>query len=90
MIRLPKAHKDWRRILAKAWSVKMLVLAMALTALQVYLEFTSETGQNVALTIFTGVVTAAAFGTRLLAQTNMESDDGTNEKDPGRQERAQG
>ena len=83
---LPKMLPNWREVLTKAWSIKLLLLAMALTALEVYLAFTGEPGQNVALTIFTGVVTAAAFGTRLLAQNNMEKDNGPNEKDPGRKE----
>lgn len=76
MISFPKMHPDWRNILAKAWSVKLLWVAMVLTALQVYLELTVESGQNVVLTACTGLITAAAFGARLLAQSNMENADG--------------
>lgn len=85
-MKLPKLLPDWDTVLRKAWSIKLLLLAMALTALEVYLALTGEPGQNMALTVLTGGVTAAAFGARLLAQTNMEKQDGTNEKDPGRQE----
>ena len=71
----PKLLPDWKNILRKAWSIKLLLVAMALTAWEAYLALTGEPGQNVALTILTGGVTAAAFGARLLAQVNMEKDD---------------
>lgn len=68
----PKIHPDWRRILTKAWSVRLILLAGLLTGAEWLLHLLGDYG------LLTGwmlgaafMVTAAAFVARLVAQRDM-------------------
>ncbi len=66
---------DWRHVLRKAWSVRLIVLAALLSGLEVVLPFFGEfipPGVFAALSFLT---VAGAFIARILAQKDFE--DGT-------------
>ncbi|QKV18706.1 hypothetical protein [Oricola thermophila] len=61
---------DWRRVLRRAWSIRLIVIAGVLSGAEVALPLV---GKAVAIPpgVFaaaSGIVTAAAFVARLLAQ----------------------
>lgn len=63
-------HRDWKKILTKAWSIRLIVLAFILTGLEVAFAITGApfgipTGVFAALS---GLVSAGAFAARLYAQ----------------------
>ena len=69
-----KILPNWRRVLRKAWSVRLMLLAGLLSGLEVALPLTSEflpidPGAFAALS---GLTVTAAFVTRILAQKDME------------------
>lgn len=73
-----KLHQDWKNILRKAWSIKLILIAGFFSGLEVLLPFLQDF-----LPVHRGVfgflsfVTAnGAFVTRLLAQKDLEKHDG--------------
>ncbi|NTA48133.1 hypothetical protein G6L34_08480 [Agrobacterium tumefaciens] len=59
---------NWRQVLKRAWSVRLIVLAAVLTGIEAMLPFVAlpiPAGLFAGLTL---VVTAAAFVARILAQ----------------------
>jgi hypothetical protein len=61
---------DWKEILKRAWSVRLIILAGLLTGVEAVLPFF---GKNVpGIQIFTLFVVAAALIARLLAQKNIK------------------
>lgn len=70
-----KLVSDWRAVLQRAWSVRLMLLAALLSAAEVTLPFLGDfiaPGLLAALSVLT---VSAAFVARLLAQRNMN--DGT-------------
>ncbi|SCW95684.1 hypothetical protein [Ancylobacter rudongensis] len=69
-----KLLPNWREILFKAWSVRLLMLAMLLTAIEAVLPLITfipiPPGY---FAVLSGLVTGAAFGARLLAQKNLSA-----------------
>lgn len=68
-----KLYHNWRQILARAWSLRFMALAGALTGTEAVL---TEAGyklplSDVALSILTFAVVAAAFWARLVAQRGI-------------------
>ena len=63
---------DWKRLLRKAWSVRLMVLAAVLSGVEVALPFFSSTVPPGAFAAASFVVVAAAFAARLVAQKSME------------------
>ena len=70
----PALLPDWRTIVRRAWSIKLMLLAGLLSGLEVILPMLGDslpwsrtTGAAV-----TGLIVAAAFVTRLLAQPEKD------------------
>ncbi|MRN66530.1 putative membrane protein [Brucella sp. 10RB9215] len=61
---------DWRRVLQKAWSVRLILLAGVLSGLEVVLPFLGDNFPipSGAFALLTFVVTMAAFVMRLVSQ----------------------
>lgn len=73
-----KLHHDWKNILRKAWSIRLILIAGFFSGAEVFLPFLQEF-----LPVHRGVfgflsfVTAnGAFVTRLLAQKGLEKSNG--------------
>lgn len=60
--------RDWRAVLRHAWSVRLMLLAALLTALEAVLPFFSELIPRWPFAILTFVVVAAALIARFVAQ----------------------
>jgi hypothetical protein len=70
-------RSDWKRILTKAWSVRLIALAFLLTALEVAFSITGAplgipSGIFAALS---GLTSAGAFAARLYAQKEFKDAD---------------
>lgn len=70
-------RRDWKHVLKKAWSIRLIALAFLLTAIEVVLGFFGApiwlpTGVFAALS---GLVTAGAFVARLYAQKDLKDAD---------------
>ena len=67
-----KFVKDWRQVLDRAWSVRLMVLAVLLSGVEVLAPLLGnmlEAGQTAALT---ALVTICACVARILAQREFE------------------
>lgn len=69
-----RLRSDWRDILRKAWSVRLIVLATVLTGLEAALPFLPEIAYLPAGTLagIASVVTGLALLARIVAQRDME------------------
>lgn len=68
-----RLHSDWRRIIRKAWSFRLIVLAGVLSGVETVIpylgDFVPEKGIFSGLTV---LVTVAAALARVVAQPKME------------------
>ena len=64
-------HDNWRTLLRKAWSVRLMVLAFLLTMAEVMLPFFSEAVPPRMFAVLSGLAVAGAFVSRLVAQKDM-------------------
>lgn len=62
---------NWRNIVRKAWSIRLMALAVLLTVAEVVLPFFAHDLPNGLFAALSGVVVAGAFVARLLAQKDM-------------------
>ena len=62
---------DWRDVVKKAWSVKFMVLAFALTMAEVMLPFFSDAVPPRMFAVLSGLAVAGAFVARLMAQKDI-------------------
>lgn len=71
---------DWRRVLKRAWSIRLMILAGILSGIEVVLSLPDiadrlDWPQGI-FAALSGLTTAAAFVARLVAQGNVnETDD---------------
>lgn len=67
---------DWRRVLARAWSVRLMAVAFVLTGLEAALPFLLPTLPVPAgvLALLAALVVGGAFVARLVAQSSLEKD----------------
>ncbi|MEO3997169.1 hypothetical protein [Mesorhizobium sp. CAU 1732] len=68
-----KPVPDWRRVLRRAWSVRLMILAALLSGVEVVLPFLGDrlpvsAGVFAALS---GIATAGAFAARFVAQKGI-------------------
>lgn len=69
---------NWRRVIRKAWSIRLMILAAILSAAEVIFSLTDARMLGLPEGVFaaaSGLVTAGALMARLLAQSNMEDRD---------------
>lgn len=66
-----KPVDDWRRVLKKAWSIRLMLLAGLLSGVEVVLPFFSHSLPNGLFAALSGITVAAAFVARLVAQKDM-------------------
>lgn len=65
---------NWRQILTRAWSPRFMLLAMFFTAIEVALPLFTAAGLGLrpgTFAVLSGLASAAAFATRLLAQKGL-------------------
>jgi len=74
--RIPlRLAKNWREILKKAWSVRLLMLAAILSAIEAAIPFlTFIPAPQGAFALFSALATGAAFVARLMAQKDLEDE----------------
>lgn len=63
--------QNWRTLLRKAWSVRLMVLAFMFTMAEVMLPFFSEAVPPKLFAVLSGLSVAGAFVSRLVAQKDM-------------------
>ncbi|MHA7777418.1 DUF7940 domain-containing protein [Roseibium sp. M-1] len=66
---------NWRAVLQRAWSVRLMLLAALLSGAEVALPFMGDFIAPGRLALLSALATAGAFVARILAQRNMN--DGT-------------
>ncbi|MBM1817153.1 hypothetical protein [Pseudosulfitobacter pseudonitzschiae] len=63
---------NWRDILRRAWSIRLILLAAILSGAEVALMFWVPDWPAGVLAALSGLVSAGALVSRILAQSNME------------------
>lgn len=67
-----KLYDNWRQILKKAWSIRLMILAGVLSAVEVVLPLFADSIPRGTFAALSGVTVAAAFVARLVAQQDIE------------------
>lgn len=65
---------DWRRVVRKAWSVRLLALAAVLSGLEIVVPMFPDAMPRGVFAALSFALTCAAFAARLLAQRSMNDD----------------
>jgi hypothetical protein len=68
------AH-DWKDILKKAWSIRLMILAGLLSGVEVVLPLFMHDLPRGLFAVLSMMTISAAFITRLMAQRNMRDDE---------------
>ena len=63
---------DWRDLVRRAWSIRLMALAFLFTAAEVMLPFFSDAIPPRLFAMLSGVAVAGAFVARLMAQQKDE------------------
>lgn len=66
-----RLYENWRQVLRRAWSVRLMLLAGALSAVEVVLPFFDGEIPRGLFAALSGVATGAAFVARLVAQKDL-------------------
>lgn len=66
-----KLDGNWRAILKKAWSIRLMLLAGVLTGVEVVLPFFSHALPHGVFAALSGVTVGAALVARLVAQKDL-------------------
>lgn len=66
-----KLYENWRSILRKAWSLRLMALAFVLTMAEVMLPFFSDAVPPKLFATLSGLAVAGAFVARLVAQKDV-------------------
>lgn len=64
-------YDNWKDILRKAWSVRLMILAGILSAIEVVLPLFADTIPRGTFAALSGVTVACAFVARLVAQKDV-------------------
>jgi len=67
-----KLTDNWRGILRKAWSIRLMILAGVLSAVEVILPLFADSIPRGTFAALSGITVAAAFVARLVAQQDIE------------------
>lgn len=65
---------DWKRVLRKAWSIRLMLLAGLLSGCEVILPLYADRFQRGAFAALSLLVISGAFVMRLVAQKDMRDD----------------
>lgn len=63
---------DWRNLLRRAWSIRLMALAFVFTATEVMLPFFGDAIPPRVFAVLSGVAVAGAFVARLMAQQKAD------------------
>lgn len=66
---------DWKRVLRKAWSMRLMGIAAVLSFVEVIMPFLSEKMPRGVFAVLSGLTVAGAFIARLVAQKEFSGDD---------------
>jgi len=66
-----KLDDNWKLIVKKAWSARLMILAAILSGVEVVLPFLSESIPRGTFAVLSGITVAAAFVARLVAQKGI-------------------
>ena len=66
-----KLLTDWKRILKRAWSIRLLILAGVLSGIEVVLPFFSDAIPRGPFAVLSFFAVAGAFVSRLVAQKEL-------------------
>ena len=66
-----KLYENWKTIVAKAWSIRLMAIAFLLTMAEVMLPFFSDSFPPKMFAILSGLAVAGAFVSRLVAQRDV-------------------
>lgn len=64
-------YTNWKQIVRKAWSVRFMILAGVLSAVEVVLPFFEQSFPRGVFAALSGLSVGAAFVARLVAQKDM-------------------
>lgn len=67
-----KLIHNWRELLRKAWSLRLMFLAAILSGVEVALPFFAESVPRGAFALLSALTVAAAFVARLVAQRGLD------------------
>ena len=67
-----KLYDNWQNILKKAWSIRLMVLAGVLSAVEVVLRLFADDLPRGVFAGLSGITVAGAFIARLVAQQDIE------------------
>lgn len=70
-----KLKSDWKDIVEKAWSFRLMTIAALLTAAEVALPLFADEFERGTLAMLSGLVIVGAMVARLLVQKEMKADD---------------
>ena len=65
-------NPDWKAIVKKAWSIRLMLLAGLLSAVEVVLPFFSDAMPRGVFAALSGLSVGGAFVARLVAQKDMQ------------------
>lgn len=66
-----KLYANWKTIVTKAWSVRLMAIAFLLTMAEAMLPFFSESFPPRVFAVMSGMSVAGAFVARLVAQRDV-------------------
>jgi hypothetical protein len=66
-----KLLTNWKDVISKAWSMRLMIIAAILSGVEVVLPFLSESIPRGTFAVLSGVTVAAAFVARLVAQKGL-------------------
>ena len=66
-----KLYENWKLIVKKAWSVRLMALAFLLTMAEAMLPFFSDVVPARLFAVFSGLAVAGAFVARIVAQRDV-------------------
>lgn len=67
--------RDWKRILRKAWSMRLMGVAAVLSFAEVVMPFLSESMPRGVFAVLSGLAVSGAFIARLVAQKEFHGED---------------
>lgn len=65
---------NWRKVLRKAWSVRLMILAALMSGIEIALPFFSDKFPRGVFTALSFVVVSGAFVARFVAQKDMHNE----------------